>query len=57
MRTYSTKKLDLIGRRFGKLTVTEAADAKGGHTAWLCRCDCGNPELLGSHVGWYDGGF
>lgn len=38
---------DLIGQRFGRLTVLEVA----GRTAhsqvkWLCRCDCGNETIV-----------
>lgn len=38
---------DLIGQRFGKLTVIERAEdyisPKGRHwKKWKCRCDCGN---------------
>lgn len=40
-RGYSTKKLDLTGQRFGKLTALEPAENIGSRTAWLCRCDCG----------------
>ncbi len=36
------KAQDLSGQRFGKLTVLERAGAKGHHTTWLCKCDCGN---------------
>lgn len=33
------KKNDLVGKRFGRLTVISDADRKG----WVvCRCDCGN---------------
>jgi hypothetical protein len=48
--------IDLIGQRFGKLTVIARivhAEAKN-HTQWLCRCDCGKeittwgPQLRGS---------
>lgn len=38
------KQLDLIGRRFGHLTVTSRnGSIKWGklQPAWLCRCDCG----------------
>ena len=44
--THSRKKLDLIGQRFGKLTVTSPADNKDGRTAWLCHCDCGNDVVV-----------
>lgn len=38
---------NLIGQRFGKLTVIRKADEKktyGGkeYVAWVCKCDCGN---------------
>ena len=37
----STKRLDLTGQRFGKLTAVERAADVGRRTAWRCRCDCG----------------
>ena len=35
---------DLIGLRFGKLTVLRKSGnrAKDGNPLWLCKCDCGN---------------
>lgn len=30
--------MDLIGKKFGKLTVIK----KSSVSSWLCRCDCGN---------------
>ena len=44
--SYSRKKLDLTGQRFGKLTVTGPADNIGNRTAWLCRCDCGRETVV-----------
>lgn len=43
----SSRRKDLTGKRFGKLTVIERADniiEKGGwqKSAWVCLCDCGN---------------
>lgn len=40
-------KEDLIGKKFGKLTVIsqveDAIDKDGHHYAmWRCKCDCGN---------------
>lgn len=33
---------NLIGQRFGRLTVIERAENnKNGHVCWKCRCDCG----------------
>lgn len=35
--------MNLIGKRFGKLTVTSKTDHSiHGSVAWLCKCDCGN---------------
>lgn len=36
-----SKVKDLKGQRFGRLTVLEFADTKGGTARWLCQCDCG----------------
>lgn len=36
---------DLVGKRFGMLTVIDRSDEKRGKLnrfTWLCRCDCGN---------------
>lgn len=39
----ANKRLQLVGRVFGKLTVLEPAHKnKRGVTHWLCRCECGN---------------
>ena len=45
------KLIDLIGQKFGKLTVVSRANdhitPKGQHkTQWYCRCDCGNEKLI-----------
>ena len=45
-RTYSTKKLNLTGQRFGMLTALHRAENIGRDTAWLCRCDCGNEVVV-----------
>ncbi len=39
--SYSRKKLNLAGQRFGKLTVLDTAENIGKRTAWRCLCDCG----------------
>ena len=41
-----TKRLDLTGQRFGKLTVVSRAENIGRDTAWLCRCDCGGEKAV-----------
>lgn len=40
------KKIDLTGRRFGRLLVIREAGRKNGHVAWLCRCDCGKEVVI-----------
>ena len=38
---------DFIGKRFGKLTVTEYAGKRAGMHRWQCICDCGNETIVG----------
>ena len=35
-------KANLIGQKFGLLTVMTEHGSKNGHTIWECLCDCGN---------------
>lgn len=39
---------DLVGQRFGKLTVIKKSETRGRHkeVKWVCRCDCGNETLV-----------
>lgn len=40
-------KIDLTGRRFGRLSVIrEQARSKGGQLTWACRCDCGGSSVV-----------
>lgn len=42
---------NLIGQRFGLLTVIERRPSKNGHSNWLCKCDCGTEkEILGTNL-------
>lgn len=42
-------KADLIGKRFGYLTVVGRTDAKRKHALhWLCACDCGSTNVVSS---------
>lgn len=41
--------LDLIGLKFGRLTVVQRVDNKKGNAAWRCICDCGNETVVTSH--------
>lgn len=43
---HSRKKVDLIGQRYGHLTVSAPAENVGSRTAWLCRCDCGKEVVV-----------
>lgn len=38
--------IDLIGQRFGQLTVLEREENTPGNTIWRCRCDCGNETIV-----------
>lgn len=40
-------KLNLVGKRFGRLYVVSRADVdKWGRPAFVCRCDCGNEVIV-----------
>lgn len=38
---------DYVGKRFGRLTVTEYAGKKDGMHQWKCICDCGKETIAG----------
>lgn len=45
---------NMIGKRFGFLTVIEKADKKNIKTNrldcyWICQCDCGNKKIVNGH--------
>lgn len=37
-----SKRYDLVGRKFGRLTVISKGDVVKQKTTWHCRCKCGN---------------
>lgn len=39
------KREDMIGKRFGRLTVVSLYGVKRHHAQWLCQCDCGLTTL------------
>lgn len=39
------KKLDLVGQRFGRLTVMAELPKQGSSRRWSCLCDCGNTKV------------
>lgn len=44
-----SKFVDLKGKKFGKLVVTERAEnAPSGHAQWKCKCECGNDVITKS---------
>jgi hypothetical protein len=36
------KRIDLVGKQFGRLLVLYFAEVSGRHTWWMCQCICGN---------------
>ncbi len=46
------RKKDLVGKRFGMLTVAEDSGKRQGHSIlWRCKCDCGGEVLaIRSHL-------
>lgn len=45
------KRIDLVGQKFGRLTVVSLAPVrKNGQAVWFCRCDCGNEKAVSSYV-------
>lgn len=41
-RIQETHKIDMIGEKFGKLTVLEEVPKQGRRIRYKCRCECGN---------------
>lgn len=37
---------NLVGNRYGKLTVVRFSQIKDQRTYWICRCDCGNEKEI-----------
>jgi hypothetical protein len=44
-------RLNLEGKRFGKLIAIKWTKFNGRHRYWLCKCDCGkNKEIAATHL-------
>jgi len=43
---HSRQALNLVGQRYGKLTVIEFSEHIDGRRAWLCKCDCGRIKII-----------
>lgn len=43
-------KMNILGKRFGRLLVTEESPSRknrhGSDSMWLCKCDCGNVKII-----------
>lgn len=48
---YEQKPADLIGRRYGMLTVISKVDddSTASKSSYVCQCDCGNKIVVGYH--------
>ena len=44
----SSDLLNLVGQRFGLLTVLSRDESALGKPRWLCQCDCGNARTVGA---------
>ena len=44
-----TRAHDLTGKQFGKWTVLKLAGKKKGQGLWLCRCQCGNENIVNTY--------
>jgi len=43
--------INMIGKQFGRLTVTAKYDTTKGVTRWVCLCSCGQPAIVkGCHL-------
>ena len=44
-------KIDLVGQRFGRLTVIKEAEerTKSRQYAWVCKCSCGGDAVVAGH--------
>jgi hypothetical protein len=40
------RKINLIGKKFGKLVVVAEGKTKNRHAHWLCRCSCGKEKEI-----------
>jgi len=40
------KKLELAGKRFGKLVAIESSETRNGNVLWRFKCDCGNEKVM-----------
>ena len=45
------KLIDMVGQKYGRLTIVSRAENDGTRARWNCVCDCGNTTILsGKHI-------
>lgn len=47
-KKYGHRRVDLRGKRFGRLLVVDHVDNGDGVARWACECDCGNTSIVPS---------
>jgi hypothetical protein len=40
-----SKRYDLVGKKFGRLTVISKGEVIKQKRTWVCKCDCGNDVI------------
>lgn len=43
------KRIDITGKRLGRLTVIRYDHSEHDGAHWLCKCDCGNEKVIAGH--------
>lgn len=46
---YRRVMMDLIGKKFGRLTVLDFVDARHRNARWLCQCECGRNKVISGY--------
>lgn len=41
-----SKRIDMTGQKYGRLTAIELDRIENNHTFWKCQCDCGNVAII-----------
>ena len=45
------KQMNIIGKKFNRLTVISKVESEKGRTRWLCKCDCGKEIVcIGKYI-------
>jgi hypothetical protein len=46
----SNSGINLVGQRFGKLTVISQTVSRNGRKSWYCKCDCGSDKIVSTKL-------